>query len=101
MAPCILPLAISETYFVDQAGLELTEICLPLSPHVLGLKACTTTPDFFPGLINHPFTNRAIPFYVSLSSTLKTIPLSSSTLSFPKGRNNYLTHPMSAINISI
>ena len=30
------------TSSVDPAGLELTEICLPLPP-VLGLKACATT----------------------------------------------------------
>ncbi|EGV91633.1 hypothetical protein I79_012016 [Cricetulus griseus] len=30
------------THSRDQAGLELTEIRLPLRPGVLGLKACTT-----------------------------------------------------------
>ena len=34
---------------VDQAGPELTEICLPLPPKLLVLKVCTTTLglDFF------------------------------------------------------
>ena len=31
------------THSVDQAGLELTEIHLPLSSSVLGLKVCSTT----------------------------------------------------------
>jgi hypothetical protein len=31
------------TQFVDQAGLEPTEICLPLPSGVLGLKECNTT----------------------------------------------------------
>ena len=35
------------THYVDQAGLRLTENCLPLSAfQVQGLKACTTTPGF-------------------------------------------------------
>lgn len=34
-----------ETRSIDQTGLELTEVCLPLPPPtlVLGLKACATT----------------------------------------------------------
>ena len=31
------------THSVDQPGLELTEMPLPLPPRVLGLKTCTTT----------------------------------------------------------
>ena len=31
------------TFIIDQAGLELTQIYLPLLPCVLGLKVCTTT----------------------------------------------------------
>lgn len=38
---------------LEQVGLELIEICLPLVLSVLGLKACTSTPallDFLLGL---------------------------------------------------
>ena len=37
----------TESLSVDQAGLELSEICLPLPPsRVLGLKVCTLPPSF-------------------------------------------------------
>jgi hypothetical protein len=32
------------TFYVDQAGLELTKIHLPMPPELLGLKACITMP---------------------------------------------------------
>jgi hypothetical protein len=41
----------TETHSVDQVGLKLTEICLPLPlPRVLALKACTTTLGSFSSL---------------------------------------------------
>jgi hypothetical protein len=39
------------SHYVDQAGLQLTEIGVPLPSKVLGLKACSTTPGYHPPLM--------------------------------------------------
>jgi hypothetical protein len=74
------------THSVDQVGLKITAICLPLPPGILGLKVCTTTTQLKAGnffLTRANFFFKLVTLFVNISNDIPLLGYPSTTLPSP------------------